>query len=81
MANPFGIIDILVFLILTIAVLIETLTDQQLYKFIKMREYNKEIITKGYGYIQDIQIILKKYYSDGVCISLRWLRIYHFNVQ
>ncbi|MFX1501239.1 MAG: DUF1295 domain-containing protein [Promethearchaeota archaeon] len=46
-ANPFGIIDIFAFLVMISAIIIETLADQQLYKFIKVRESNQEVITKG----------------------------------
>ncbi|MFX1364066.1 MAG: DUF1295 domain-containing protein [Promethearchaeota archaeon] len=46
-ANRIGIIDIFAFLVMIIAILIEALADQQLYKFIKKRKSNQEIITKG----------------------------------
>ncbi len=43
----FGYIDILALIITVIAILFETIADQQLYIFIKNRENTQEIITKG----------------------------------
>ncbi len=45
--NPFGFIDIAALLITAIAIFIETLADQQLYKFIKTRKNNVKIINYG----------------------------------
>jgi steroid 5-alpha reductase family enzyme len=45
--NPFGFIDIAAVLITAIAIFLEILADQQLYKFIKTRKNNDKIIING----------------------------------
>ncbi|MFX0106622.1 MAG: DUF1295 domain-containing protein, partial [Candidatus Hodarchaeota archaeon] len=45
--NPIWIIDIVAILITAAAILIETISDQQLYNFIKTRQSHEEIITTG----------------------------------
>jgi steroid 5-alpha reductase family enzyme len=45
--NPFGFLDIIALIITLGSILLETIADQQLYKFIKYRENSRQIISTG----------------------------------